>query len=129
MSKKAGNFFEQHIEKIILAVIGLVCIWLLVTRVVISPNSVEYEGKKFSAGGIDVYVVKQADLLESKVNREPEVKPPYKSRLDEYLALMSSSVNGIDANIILPQPNKITAASSGRRKQARFGMALLEAPR
>lgn len=112
MSKKTGSFFEAHIEKIVLAVIGLVCIWLLVTRVIFSPNSVEYDGKKFGAGNIDVYVSKRVEILENKINQKPEEKPPYKPRLDEYLALVDSTVNNVDANIILPQPNKIAEASS-----------------
>jgi hypothetical protein len=114
MNKKTGNFFEQHVEKIVLAVTGLVCIWLLVTRVVLSPNSVVYEGKKFSAGSIDAYISTQAELLENKLNRQTQDKPPYKPRLDEYLALMKSAVNNIDANVILPQPNKV-AEMGGKR--------------
>jgi len=114
MNKKTGNFFEQHVEKIVLAVIGLVCIWLLVTRVVLGPNSVLYNGKKFSAGSIDAYINTQAEFLENKLNRQPQDRPPYKPRLGEYLALMKSAVNNIDVNIILPQPNKI-AETGGKR--------------
>ena len=112
MSKKAGNFFERHIEKVVLVVVGIVCIWLLVTRVIISPNRVEYDGRKFSAGDIDVYINRQAELLESKVDRKPEEKPPYKPRLDEYVALMNSAVNSIDADIALPLPGKVAEAGS-----------------
>ncbi len=37
---KIGSFFEEHIEKIVLGIVGLVCVWLLITRVIFSPNEV-----------------------------------------------------------------------------------------
>ena len=49
MSKKGSNFFEEHVEKIVLGIVGAVCLWFLITRVVMSPNVVEYENKKLSA--------------------------------------------------------------------------------
>ena len=72
MIKKVGNFFEEHIEKIVWAIIGLVCIWLLATRVLFSPNYVKYDNKKFGPGDIDNHISKGAELLESKLNSKPK---------------------------------------------------------
>ncbi len=46
MSKKDSNFFEEHVEKIVLVVVGLGCLWLFITRVLLSPIHVEYDNKK-----------------------------------------------------------------------------------
>ena len=61
-----GSFFEEHIEKIILVIVGLVCVWLLITRVILSPITVSYDGRNFSPSAIDNYVYEQAQLLKQK---------------------------------------------------------------
>ena len=84
MSKEGGNFFENHIEKIVLVIVGLVCMWLFATRVLVSPNYVEYDGRKFGTGDIDTYISKYAEDLSYKLNLEPEPKAAYESQLDNY---------------------------------------------
>jgi len=106
MSKKGGYFFEEHIEKIVLAIVGLVCLWLLITRVLISPNYVEYDNKKFSPGDIDNYISKQAEVLEDKLNRKPEPKTPYKPNIDKFIAKINLAISDIDISLSLPQPNR-----------------------
>ena len=58
MLKKIGRFFEEHIEKIILVIVGMLCVMLFIWRVLLSPNMVEIvnnEGKteKLSPVNID----------------------------------------------------------------------------
>jgi len=101
---KIGTFFEEHIEKIILAIVGLVCIWLLITRVLFSPNVVVYDNDKFSPGAIDDYVYEQADLLRQKLDEPPQQLEPYKPRLGEFLALVDSAIRDIDVSLWPPQP-------------------------
>jgi len=112
MNQKKGNFFEEHIEKIVWTVVGLVCIGLLTARVIISPNSVKYDNRQLSAGKIDVYISEQAKLLESKLDRKPELKEAYKQRLGDFAALLNCAINGVDTNISLPQPNEIIQTAS-----------------
>ena len=57
---KVVNLLEEHVEKIILAIAGLVCIWLLFTRVLFSPNVITYRDQRFSPGEIDSYIYEQA---------------------------------------------------------------------
>lgn len=47
---KIARFFEEHVEKMVLVVVGLVCAWLLITRVIFSPNMVEVGDRKLSPG-------------------------------------------------------------------------------
>ena len=104
MVKKGGNFFEEHVEKIVLAVVGLVCIWLFITYVLISPNYVEIDSKKFSAGDIDNYISEQAKVLEDRLNRKSHLKQPYKPRVGDFIALIDSAITGVDVGIYPPSP-------------------------
>jgi hypothetical protein len=88
MSIKGGNFFEKHVEKLVLALVGLVCIWLLLTRVVISPNKVSYANRGFAPAQIDQFMHTQALEVERQLGRQPEEKEGYKPRLDAFLALL-----------------------------------------
>ena len=105
MSKKGDNFFEEHIEKIILAVVGLVCIWLFLTRVLFSPNYVEYEGGRFSPGGIDdrILTSKQAAELEEKLSSKPEPKL-YDPSFGDFNELLVSAISKVDVSVPWPLP-------------------------
>ncbi|MCH8193030.1 MAG: hypothetical protein IIA65_03300, partial [Planctomycetes bacterium] len=59
-----GHFFETHVEKIVLAVAGLLGLWLILIRVLFSPNVVEFNNKTYSPKAIDAYLVEEfADPL------------------------------------------------------------------
>lgn len=109
MIKKGGNFFEEHIEKIVLAIVGLVCLWLLITRVLISPNYVKYDNSKYGCGDIDIYISKQVQELEDKLNRKPDPPQPYKQRYDDFAALFDSAISGIDVSLNWPLPPPVSS--------------------
>jgi len=104
---KSSNFLEEHIEKVVLAIVGLVCIWLLITRVLISPNYVEHDNNKFSPGDIDVYISKQAEDLENELARKPEPPPPYKPSVGKFIAKLDSAIGDIDVGLWLSNPPHI----------------------
>jgi len=116
MSKKGSNFFEEHIEKVVLAVVGLVCIWLLITRVLISPNKVLYGREKLSPGEIDIKISAEAELLEDKLNREPKPKPPPEQKRGEFIAMMESPLSGVDVSVCWPLPICSSMDFSDNRK-------------
>jgi hypothetical protein len=60
MIKKIGALLEEHVEKIVLIVVGLLCSWLLVTRVLLSPNVVVYDRKTYTSGKIDEQIQEEA---------------------------------------------------------------------
>ena len=105
MSKKGNNFFEEHIEKIVLAVVGLVCIWLFLTRVLFSPNYVEYKGGKFSPGNIDNYISTSKDAadLEEKLSSKPTPKS-YERKKDIFVARLDSAISKVDVSVPWPLP-------------------------
>jgi len=60
---KIGRFCENHVEKLVLVIVCLVCAWLFFTKVIFSPNGVPYDGKTFSPSQIDKYIQTKADDL------------------------------------------------------------------
>ncbi|MHC4324525.1 MAG: hypothetical protein ACYSUX_09650, partial [Planctomycetota bacterium] len=108
-----GSFFEEHVEKIILVVVGLVCAWLLITRVILSPNTVSFDKRNFSPSTIDDYVYQQAQLLRQKLNEPPDQLDPYKPRVGEFLALLDSTINNVDTTLWLEVPYEIGAEAAG----------------
>jgi len=88
MGIKGANFFEKHIEKLVLAVVGVVCIWLLATMVVVSPNRVSYANRRFAPAQIDQFIHSQALEIERQLSRPPEPKEEYKPKLYAFLALL-----------------------------------------
>ena len=91
-------FLEQHVEKIILGIVGLVCMWLLLSKVIFSPNVIEYEGKRFSPGAIDTYISQQAKDLETKLGQPPEKSGAPESPLRRYVSSLNCSVSKLDVS-------------------------------
>jgi hypothetical protein len=121
MSKKGGNFFEvyieAHVEKIIVGVAGVVCALLLITRVLMSPSYVEYNGKKFAVGNIDRHISKQADLLREKLERKPESVQQYEPQIDNFIAHLETPFKNVDNSIYFPKPSSRPAIEIGYGKK------------
>lgn len=91
---RESNFFEEHVEKIVLAAVGVVCVFLSVVFVVFSPTKVTYDNRKFTPSEIDEYISdKKASELEYRLNREPSIIGPYRSKEDDFNRLMASSID------------------------------------
>lgn len=106
MFKEAINLLINNIEKIVLAIVGLICMVLLVTKVLISPNYVEYDGRKFGPGEIDSYIEKQAEGLEMSLNAAPEEKPLPEKQRDRFVAKFDSAFD-VPADVTLPMPDNL----------------------
>ncbi|MBN1391900.1 MAG: hypothetical protein JW947_03755 [Sedimentisphaerales bacterium] len=104
MNKKGSNFFEEHVEKIVLAIAVIVSLWLFIDGVLFSSVYIEYDGDKFAPGAIDNHISKQVAALEDRINRKPEPKQPYNPRTDDFLAIFDSAIGNIDTSLVLPQP-------------------------
>ena len=117
MRKKGGNFFEEHIEKIVLFLVGLLCIWLLITRVIISPNKVVlYAGVTLGPGQLDLRISQEAELLKLKLDSKPEPLPPYKRRVDSFVGLVNQPIGDIDVSLYWPLPIHSTTDYNDKRK-------------
>ncbi len=116
MRKKGGNFFEEHVEKMILFVVGILCIWLLITRVIISPNKVSYGNEKIGPGRIDLRISGEAELLKNKLDSRPESLPPYTPRIDAFASLVDVPISDVDVGRHLPLPIHSTTDFSEKQK-------------
>ncbi|MHC4535269.1 MAG: hypothetical protein ACYS6K_15070 [Planctomycetota bacterium] len=122
---KILSFLEEHVEKIVLVIVGLVCIFLMVTRVIFSPNQVSYGDAKYSPAAIDEQVYKEAQLLSDQVTPSPEDLEPYQSKLTEFVALLDSSLSDIDVNIWPQVPyatDETTRGAGGKYRLPRIGV-------
>ena len=104
---KIGGFFEENVEKMVLVVVGALCAWLLITRVIFSPNVVPFDGKNISPAAIDEQIYAKARLLQQKLNEPPEALPPYKPKVDEYVAVLDSAITGVDVGPVRLAPYQV----------------------
>lgn len=119
MIEKGGSFlglFEKHVEKLVLVIVGIVCLWLLITRVVISPSCVEYDNQKLRPGEIDDYIVTQTEDLQNKLNRSPEPMEPYVPKAGGFIAKIDSAIDNINVDLTLPIPPHVTTVKAGKGK-------------
>ena len=101
--KAGGNFFLDNIEKIVIPLVGVVCLVLLVTRVFVSPNRIEYDGRKYGPGRIDKHVLKQAEELRANLEVPARARRDYSKKVTEFSANMSSAFR-ISSNLVQFMP-------------------------
>ena len=106
MIKKIGAFFEENVEKIILIVVGLVCSWLLITHVLLSPNVVEYDGKKYSPSQIDEQIYNDAINLRPSRTAGDDVPVLDIPQGESYAKLLEDPLSNIDVDFSLLTPRK-----------------------
>ncbi len=79
---KIGRLCENHVEKIVLVVAGIISVWLFITGVLISPDVVKYENKNVSVVRIDELIAQKLDELRTaKEHATSEGDASYKPRL------------------------------------------------
>jgi len=134
--RKIGIFFEAHVEKVVLGVVGVICMVLLYMFVIFSPNAVVYDGNKYSPAEIDHYIEEQAAELRAGLNREPELVEPYSPRLhgalspddpvrqgipgelkEGFTGLFSSALDGIvNEQLFIPLPSSSLMEMASKRE-------------
>ena len=97
---RIGRFCENHVEKIVLVIVGAVCVWLFFTRVIFSPNSMALDrsNKAFAPSQIDRYIYEQkAQDLRAKLlqQRKSGAAKTYARRLDGPIDAKDPVIEGI----------------------------------
>ena len=95
-----GHFCENHVEKIVLALVGVVCVWLFFTRVIFSPNMVPLDrtGKGLTPGQIDRQIYeKKAQELRAKLQQQKKggTAKAYARKLDGPIDRKDAVIAGI----------------------------------
>lgn len=75
MKLKGINPFEQHVEKLVLGVVGVVFLGVLAMQFLVSPNEVEYEGQKIPPDAVLERLGGRADELLGKMTDPSPVLP------------------------------------------------------
>jgi hypothetical protein len=92
MVDKIFEFLDSYAEKLIWVAIIAASLWILIFRVAISPNRVEYDRKRFGAGSIDGYIVKQSEELKVKLETEPERARVYDPCVSDIVSLFDTPI-------------------------------------
>jgi hypothetical protein len=82
MSKRTGNIFEQHIEKVILGAAGVVFVLLFIVGVIRSGSYVKYGSDWFGPGRLDARISMRALKLKEKLEAPPMVALSYTGTSD-----------------------------------------------
>jgi hypothetical protein len=107
MLKKRGNVFEEHIEKAILVVVGVACAYVLVRYVLLSPNVVTYDNRKFTPGQLDIYIEGQSEKIKERLNGvAAEMNKTYEPCSPVFIAKMDCTLE-VDMNIVWPVPSSV----------------------
>lgn len=94
---KIGRFCENHVEKIVLVLVGGFCVLLFFARVIFSPNVIVVDDRSFTPGSVDRYIQeeKAAELREKLRQRRTGDGKAYASRLDGRIDANDPVVAGI----------------------------------
>jgi hypothetical protein len=110
---KIGRLCESHMEKIVLAIAGIISAWLFVSGVLFSPDVVQYGNKKIPVGRIDEEISQKLDKLRTAADR---VRNGTKET--KYVSHLTGPVG----------PNDPVMAALGNRLQPKSFQALFQSP-
>lgn len=100
MSKKKGNFVEQHLDKLILALIGVICLGLLWLYIFRNPGGPQIDGRKESLGSLQSRLEQKKDRLREKMDglqsSSPVSAPEFVSEFEKMLVC---SIPRIDVSV------------------------------
>ncbi len=117
MKKNKGNLLEQHAEKIVLGVVGIISVGLLWMFVLTSPNSEKIGGKKRGPGEIDRYIKGRSDQLDIALKEPPRERPdraPDAMRNTYLKKLVNTIANVPDFQMMLAANNPDVAEEDRR---------------
>lgn len=102
---KNKNFLlvlENHVDKIALAIVCLISLFLLGRYVVFNPYSVKVDGRKLKPSTIDNYVKNKADRLNEQLAQSSKAMS-YNPHLPKYKKLQQCSVSAVESTMVLMQ--------------------------
>ena len=116
MVKKGDNFFEKNVEKLVLILAGILGLWLLITRVVLSPNNFEYNNESLAPGAIDAKILKEAEVISIRLEEPATKKEAFESRLGEYLSTVKNPMKDVDRSLYPVKPGPIVVNLSRKNR-------------
>ena len=105
MSSKNKNILDQHLDKIVFGLAGLVALYILYAFVITSPTRIEYDGENYGPASLDSAIRDKAKRVESKLNAPPEPAPAYVSQLDTFMAAIKEPLSSLNIAAWFPLPS------------------------
>ena len=95
MNKKKGNFFEQHVDKLVIGIIVILGLGLLWMFVLSNPYIVSIGGRELGPGEVDDEINRLAQSLDEKLNEDYVPKVYSQSKSESYLAKLNCSIEDV----------------------------------
>ncbi|MCD4831902.1 MAG: hypothetical protein K8R02_08900 [Anaerohalosphaeraceae bacterium] len=102
MGRKNGSLLELLVDKIVLAVAGIICLLVFFVFILGNPNSAKYRGRTLGTGEIDREMKKRSVELADELSVDPNTDKVYEPKKPEYLALVKNSIKNVDIARALP---------------------------
>jgi uncharacterized membrane protein YgcG len=133
MKIKGISFFEQHVEKFVLGLFGLVVVAILAMQFLTSPNRVNMGGKDVDPGDIAPQLKSKAESISARLSGNAEVPPLVEGELPlAHPQVKDALARGISPRRSLPVSAPALAAailpSDVTTAEARFYVPALAAP-
>jgi hypothetical protein len=109
MSRKSGSGLEKHVDKIVLAIAGLIGLYVLYAYVLTTPATVEYNGAKYGPTDLDKKIREDARRIEDKLAGKVKSDRQYEQKAAEFRSLMASPLKAMNDNIYILQPSASSA--------------------
>lgn len=120
MKPKGINFFEQHVEKIVLGVGGLIFIGLAARAFVFDTTSVTFDGRTYTPDAVDEQIRREAERLQSNLAANPELEYEVPGRLSDWFKEQHGGEVSQDARLAIPLVRP-TAFEAGQGVQLDVG--------
>ena len=106
MKTKGISFWEQNIERIVLAVAALVCLVLVAMQFLGEPNAVQVAGRSVSPGQVDEELISKAKEMEGKLDES------HQYTVDDFAEPVFASFDQKLNTPIVPSPRMVVNAPS-----------------
>jgi hypothetical protein len=104
MSKKKGNFTDQFLDKIVLAVTGLAALYLLWAFVLSNPYGQKVNNQKVSPSQIDLLNKRQSQLIEKKLQDSAAANPYVQDKTADFSSLLGCAIPKLSVAANWPLP-------------------------
>jgi len=103
--KSILKFFEEHIEKMVFVLAVIIFLWLCFKWVIISPNHIKYDSRRFTPGAIDTFIYENFALaLSNQLQRPPEPAPSYEPEYENFVTWLDEPLQNVKTDFWQPPP-------------------------
>ena len=124
MKPKGINFFEQHVEKIVIGVAGIIVLGIAAKAFLTDPNAVSLDGRSLAPGAVDEVLADKARTLKAKVESSTSLEVASVDRLTDWFEKQHNSPKdpeGASIALVAPLAWRSFAFSASQRSSRPVG--------